>query len=269
MGAHDLRRILATASSGSSVLARGLAVLQIVREGGSLPVRGIAEAADLPLATTYRLVNQLQAAGFLVEHDGHLHPGRQLTGMRDEGRHLIDYASPVLNALAAETGLSAILTVRVHHLALTLHGVAGRRARRAAFVVGQTHGLHAGASATPLLALAPGSVLEAVLAGPLRRYTANTPTSADLPGKLARIRAQGHDVSHGEVQPEWSAVGVPVLIDDTPVCCLSLAAPAHLLSIETSLPALRDGVDWFVESVPSTVGSSLWEPTQIPEGELS
>lgn len=269
MTPEDLERILATAQSGSSVLARGLAVLQIVREGGSLQVREIAEAAGIPVATTYRLVRQLEASGFLVEHDGRLHPGGQLTGMRDEARHLVDYASPVLSALAAETGLSAILTVRVHHLALTLHGVAGRRARRAAFVVGQTHGLHAGASATPLLASAPQAVIDAVLAGRPRRYTTLTPTVEELPEKLARIRARGYDSSRGEIQPEWAAVGLPVVIDDTPVCCLSLAAPIHVMDEQAALAALRTGVRHLIESVPTTVGPSLWEPTQVPEGDLS
>ncbi len=267
MTPETLRRILATGESGSSVLARGLAILQIVRGGGGMAVREIAAASGLPLATTYRLVQQLESAGFLVEHHGQYHPGRQLTGVRDEARHLVDYASPVLHDLAAQTGLSAVLTVRVHHLALNLHAVAGRLARRAVFVVGQTHGLHAGASATPLLALAPQTVVDAVLAGAPRRYTAATPTVAELPDKLARIRERGYDATVGEIQPEWGAVGVPVVIDETPLCCLSLAAPSHLLQEQQSLAALRDGVQRLVDSVPAAVRQSLWEPAQRPVGD--
>ncbi|MDO5698426.1 MAG: helix-turn-helix domain-containing protein [Dermatophilus congolensis] len=268
MAPGDLDRILSTADGGSSILARALAILQIVRRGGGLSAREISAAADLPRTTTYRLVNQLEAAGFLVEHDGLFHPGKQLSGLRDEARHLVDFAHPIQAALAAETGLAAILTVRVHLLALTLHGVPGRLARGAAFVVGESHGLHAGASATPLLALAPAAVIDSVLTGNLRRYTAATPTAADLPAVLAKIRTDGHAVSHGQVQPEWSAVGVPVLIDDTPVCCLSLAAPHHFLDEQAALRALHVGVERLVASVPTTLGHSLWQPS-TPEGDIT
>lgn len=269
MTTGDLARILATGEDGSAVLARGLAILQIVRESGGLTAQEISTRSGIPRATVYRLVEQLQAAGFLVEYHGRHHPGRQLSGMHAEGRHLVDFAHPILHALATETGLAAVLSVRVHHLALTLDGVAGPKGRRAAFVVGQTHGLHAGASAKPLLAFAPASVTSAVLAGSLRQYTANTPTAVELPERLARIREQGFDVSHGERQPEWSAVGMPVPIDDTPACCLSLAAPRHAFDEAAMLDALRDAVRRLVESVPSDARSALWQSSAHPEGAPS
>lgn len=269
MATGDLQRVLASGQQGSSVLARGLGVLQVVREQGSLSVREVADRTGIPLASTYRLVRQLLAAGYLVDHDGSLHPGPLLTGARDQDHHLVEFARPVLHALAQRTELSAILTVRVHHLALTLDGIAGRLARRAAFVIGQTHGLHAGGSATPLLAFAPQDVQSSVLSARLRRYTARTPDAATLPAKLQSIRERGYDATVGEVQPCWAAVGVPAFIDGTLVCCLSLAAPEHLLDVPAAVGELRAGVRDLAAAVPRSIGPDLWHSTEVEEGNLS
>lgn len=256
-----LERILATGEAGSSILARGLGVLHLVAASSGASVKELSARADLPLATTYRLVHQLRAAGFVVEQDGRIHAGAAMAPAA-EGPHLVDYARPALRRAAAETGLSAVLTVRVHTLALCLDVIQAGRGPGASFRIGETRVLYAGASATPLLAFASDAVVDNVLSSGLRRYTAATPTAETLRDKLAEIRARGYDVTHGEVQPHWTGVGLPVFQSDRVYCCLSLTGPSSRISDPDQLvAALQRAAGLLDGGQPSTSHDLLWNPT--------
>lgn len=258
-----LQKILATGTLGSSILARGLGLLHIVAGSSGASVKELAERADLPLATTYRLVTQLREAGFVVELDGRIHAGAAMApGPREEGPHLVDYARPALTKAAAASGLTAVLTVRVHTLALCLDVVPAGRGASASFRIGETRALYAGASATPLLAFASEAILESVLAAGLKRYTAATPTSEGLRDKLGTIRERGYDISSGEVQPQWTAIGLPVFQHESVYCCLSLTAPtARMPRTEGLVAILRESADLLTSSQPPTARGMLWNPT--------
>jgi len=258
-----LQKILATGALGSSILARGLGVLHLVAASSGASVKELAEKADLPLATTYRLVNQLREAGFVVEYDGRVHAGAAIApAAREEGPHLVDYARPALHTAAAESGLTAVLTVRVHTLALCLDVVPAGRGASALFRIGETRALYAGASATPLLAFASEAVVENVLAAGLRRYTAATPTPENLREKLAQIRTRGYDVTRGEIQPQWTGVGLPVFQHENVYCCLSLTGPTARVTHPDRLVAiLRESADLLTRSQPSSQ-RLLWNPTE-------
>lgn len=79
--------------------------------------------------------------------------GGRLTDTEAGGNeHLVIFAAPLLRRLAASSGLTSLLTVRVNTLALTLDGVHAGRFGSPVFRVGETRPLYAAASATPLLA---------------------------------------------------------------------------------------------------------------------
>jgi DNA-binding IclR family transcriptional regulator len=259
-----LARILASSDEGSAILARGLSLLHLVSTTSGASVRDLAAQSGIPLATTYRLVAQLREAGFVVEYDGRIHAGAAIAQARPEERqHLVELARPALARAVRLTGLTAVLTVRVHTLALCLDVLTRSRGESSLFRVGETRELHAGASATPLLAFASDTIVENVIATGLRRYTAITPTAEVLREKLTEIRSRGYDVSHGELQPGWTAVGLPLLQRGAAYCCISLVGETrHIPDPAALVDILRDAAQVLERSLPPETGAiRLWNPT--------
>lgn len=203
-------------------LDRGLRILGFIQDRGQAEVAEVVAGLGIPMSTVYRYVASLKKAGYLAEVDHHLLPsGRLADRSADRPEHLLDLAGPTLNRLRRESGLSVALTVRVHTAALCLDT---RRSGSGyvAFRPGEISPLHAGASATPLLAYAPEAVRRQVLAGRPHRFTAATPDADSLPTELETLRRQGYHLTRGWVTPGMSAAGIPVTAGGRCLCALSL-----------------------------------------------
>ncbi|WP_406386152.1 IclR family transcriptional regulator [Streptomyces sp. NBC_01618] len=243
-----------------SSLDRGLRVLAFIQDRGQAEVAEIISGLGIPSSATYRYVRLLKNAGFLAEIDGKLLPSERLTDRAGDGAgHLVDLARPVLTGLHRRSGLNVVLAVRVHTAALCLDT---RRSGTGSvsFRAGQILSLYAGASATPLLALAPASVQRQVLQGRLQRFTAATPDSAALRAELAAIRVQGYHVSQGWLAPGMTAIGMPVVVAGSCLCALSMVGrDEELTDIAAPLDLLRDGVVELTARLPQAL-SAAWTP---------
>jgi DNA-binding IclR family transcriptional regulator len=192
-------------------------------------IRADALATDvgLPVATVYRYLRDLRAAGFVADADGLYRPGPRLDGgesgevpratLRRLGRS-------VLEGLAAATGETALLAVRSHAHAVCLDQVESHHPMRMAFRVGQALPLYAGAASRVLLAYAPDEIVRAVLAD-VETITPDTPRREDLPRRLRSIRESGVATSRREFVPGAMAIAVPILRRGVCACSLTLAAP--------------------------------------------
>lgn len=220
-----LDRIRAAGVDGSAVLARGLMLLEILRKHSGVTVKELAALADLPLATTYRLIGQLQASGFATEFDGHIHASRVLTLADDSASpHLVEVMRPALLSVSRQTGLATVLTVRVNTLCLTLDSISPVGKPRPLFGIGDTRVIYAGASAKPLLAYAEPEVIAKVTNSARKKYTNATPTGQVLKDALKRIRVKGYDVSDGEIQAQTRGIGIPLLDNGIAYACLSVVS---------------------------------------------
>jgi len=215
----------------SSALLRGLAIVEVLVDRGSLRVEELAAAVDMPVSTVYRYVRALREHGYLDEVAGAYSVGRRLavSGRSSGAQHLVRVAEPYLVRLRERTEETAILTVRVRTTALCLDRVSPRRRLPLSFQRGATRPLYGGAGATVLLAYAPAGVLAEVLASPMPPTTARTPTAATLPGVLATIRERGYAVSTSEVDPQMTSVAAPVFRAGVCVCGLSVAGTERSL----------------------------------------
>lgn len=218
-------RIRAAGVDGSGVLARGLMLLEVLRKHSGVTVKELAELADLPLATTYRLIGQLRASGFATEFDGHIHASRALTLADDSASpHLVEVMRPALLSVSRQTGLATVLTVRVNTLCLTLDSVAPAGIPKPLFRIGDTRVIYAGASAKPLLAFAEPEVIKKVTSSARKQYTNATPIGQDLTDALERIRERGYDVSDGEIQAQSRGIGLPLLDNGIAYACMSVVS---------------------------------------------
>ncbi|WP_327657315.1 IclR family transcriptional regulator [Streptomyces sp. NBC_00483] len=253
---------------GLSSLDRGLRMLTFVQDRGQVDAAEISAGLDMPLSTVYRYVQRLKHSGFLVQVGDRLLPGERLTDRAsDHPDHLVDVARPFLLRLREATGLTSALSVRVHSAALCLDS---RRSGpgSVAFHPGEVHTLYSGASATPLLALAPAAVRRQVLEGRLHRYTATTPDVSGLRHELGLIRRQGYHVTRGWLTPGMSAVGVPVVVGGRCLCALSVvAAENRLADPAVALKALRSAAVELAARVPRDLPAAWIPPGPVPEGD--
>ncbi len=219
-----------------ATLARGLDVLALLAERGGLRVDTLAADLDLPLSTAYRYVGTLCRSGFVEEVNGTYVPGGRLLRLARVGnRHdsLVRLAQPILRSLVAETHETALLTVRAGTMALCLDRAESPRPVRLSLDPGALRPLYAGASAKVLLAFAPDAVVAEILQRELPALTPHTPRRSELPRQLRAIRAEGHAVTRGELDPHAVGVAIAILSDDGLVCSLSVAGPATRLEEPT------------------------------------
>lgn len=248
-------------SDAMTSLTQGLRILAHVQEHGPVRARDLGAALDVPTSTVYRYLATLVESGYLIRVDGQVLPSDRLAGRDAPSHHLVELASGTLRALRRETGLSALLTVRVHTVGVCLESVVATPSHRLHLGRGQVHPLYAGASMTPLLAHAPTEVVESVLHGPLRRFTAATPDAETIRHGLPRVREQGYALSFGEITPGMGALGLGVVVGGRCVCALSLVGEAvSVTDLERLLPRLR-AAGTALEAVLSRPGAQeAWGP---------
>lgn len=251
--------IVTVPRSQYSSLHRGLEILALLQEEGRLRAGTISERLNIPLSTVYRYAAVLRESGFAVETDGYLIPSSRLTEPGRESEHLVHYSAPVLHRLREQSSFTAVLAVRVHTAALCLEAVVAHPKHRISFQRGKIRGLHAGASALPLIAFGPQSVLREVLDTGLRRYTSATPDPDTLKEEVRRIRSDGYAVSHGQVTPGMIGVGVPVLVDGRCLCSLSLVGDAQSTArIDDLVELLNGGAQELRARMPTNAVSQAW-----------
>lgn len=213
-----------------SSFGRGLQVLLALSGGARRTPADIAEDLDLPLSTVYRYLRELRRLSLAIEvGPGVYAAGRALFGLA-LGAPLADqlrlHGASVLNSLTRRTGETTMLSIPVDQGMMTIAQVESPQPMRLSFAPGRLHPLHAGATATVLLAHEAPEVIERILSKPLTRFTPDTVTDPTaLRQRLTQIRAQGYAVSQGEADAHATAVAAPVMYGGRILCALSIAGP--------------------------------------------
>ena len=252
--------------AGQSVASRLLRILEAFETSpSSLSLTQIAERADLPLPTAYRLTRELTQWGALQRDPS----GRYQVGLRlwevaqHGGRQMRDAARPYLQDLFSLTQETSNLAVRKGREALYIDRVySSKRVPRASRVGGRLP-LHATAVGKVLLAYEEPWMQEAYVAVPLQ---APTPHTHVHPGRLLeeleRIREMGYATTLEEDRPGACSIAVSVLWgSDTAGAALVLSVLSTQASQMTRhLPVLR--------GVAGRIGSAVdrWRLTDVPPG---
>ena len=202
------------ATGGPSVASKIFAVLDAF-DGTSTSLRlsTIAERTGLPMPTALRMVRELVGWGGLErQRDGSYRVGRRLWALGVSApcvRRIRRAAAAPMRELCAVTGLEVHLAVLDGTEALVVDGFSGSAGH--AGQDGERLPLHASAAGKVLLAHAPPSTLDAVLAAGLPRLT---PYTIDAPGRLAgqlrRTRRTGTAFAYEETRLGQVAAAAPV-----------------------------------------------------------
>lgn len=252
-------------SAELSTLKRGLEILGLFLDTNSRWNTGlIAQRLHLTKSTTYKYIQTLERAGFLVrELDGSsLRLGPRILELAHSARnpsHIADVAHPILADLVAATNETALLAARMGVQAVCLAKVESRHTLKLSYELGDTYPLHAGGTAQVLLAwLDEQDLSKIVSALEFNAYTEKTIHSVEaFRERLASIRAQGYAVSEGELDVGTFTVAAPVFDRNRQVIAsISLGGPLQRFNDaarERYPMMVRDAADQVAESLTRSV----------------
>lgn len=211
-----------TQSSGyrerNSTTERALTILSMFGEERlALSAAEVSEELGVARSTAYRYLQSLVGGGYLSEDGrGAFRLGArvvELARLARRGFGVSDAALPVMRSLSQRFRQTVLLTKRVGSSVICLEREeASDQFVRLHYERGTLLSLNAGASAQVLLAWLPEEQVRTLVdAAPLERFTASTVTDVDaMMERMARIRADGYAISHGELDSEAVGLAVPL-----------------------------------------------------------
>ena len=197
-------------------LERAIDVLEVLESARSpLRLSEIARRAGLHVATTQRILTVLEARGRVEQDSAGYRTGvAMLFGAHAYlATNPIAVAAPlVLQQLAASTGLTASVFVRVGDSRAVVARVEGKNPLRYELPIGQRLPLHLGAGKS-LAAHMDRVELDDLISrvGDLTHANGERPTPEEFRAELKRVREQGWAVSVDERVVGASSVAAPVI----------------------------------------------------------
>jgi DNA-binding IclR family transcriptional regulator len=194
----------------------------------SLSLQEIADRIDLPKSTTFRIVQSLEKAGYLVRLEDQKYclsfRFTRLAGLVRSTLGVREIARPIMLELAEATKET-----------VSIHTVSGRNRvcidalataaspLRNVVQPGEQVPLLAGSASKVLMAYMPKSQLTPIVSSVARQTKRS---QADVVAELTKIRRQGYAVSHGERLLGLTAISAPIKdTGDEVHYCLSVGGP--------------------------------------------
>ncbi|GAA1123719.1 IclR family transcriptional regulator [Citricoccus alkalitolerans] len=226
---------------------RVLSVLDVFDQDHlELTLSEISRRADLTLSTAHRLVGELRDWGALERTaDGRYAVGLrvlELGTLEPQMLQLRDVAPAYLADLQSAVKANVHLSVRDGHDVVYVESLQRHSGAHVLSRLGGRWPLHTTATGMVLLASAPASVRQDVLASPLKRYTDHTITDPDILRRiLAEVLRTGVAVLTETITLGTFAVGVPVRgPSERVVAALSVTLKIDgSLTVHQVLPALN------------------------------
>lgn len=195
---------------------RALSVLEALADHPGQGVTELAERLGMTKSLVFRILHTLEARGYVARDPERASYGlgyrSWVLGERSSRQTaLLQVALPEMDALRDATSENVNLVLREGDRSLVLATREGRHHMRLFAQAGRRGPLHAGGGSMLLLAYAPEALREAVITGPLTRFTPRTITDPDaLRRVLDRIRAQGWHIAQDDLDEGAFSVAAPI-----------------------------------------------------------
>jgi DNA-binding IclR family transcriptional regulator len=212
----------------------------------SLTLQEIADTIGLAKSTTFRIVQSLEAAGYLIRLEDQKYclsfRFTRLAGMVMSTLSIRQVARPMMAALARHTNETVTLNLTTGRDRTCIDVIDTPSPLMSMARPGQHVPLdHKGATAKTLMAHRPLKEQERLVA-PAARATKRKPEV--LLAELARIRTDGYCYSHGERVLGLSAIAAPILdVSGIADYCITITAPTVRLK-----PRLNEFVKLLLET---------------------
>jgi DNA-binding IclR family transcriptional regulator len=238
-------------TDGSPVVGRALQLLEtIAASDRPLTLPELCALLHLPKATTHRLCQQLEGAGYVVREPGgrRYTPGARLlrVGFNVLRSGLTAERHQILTALVDVIGETCNFNTLAGQEMLYLDRVEARWPLRLHFEIGSHVPIHCTASGKIMLAaMKPPERRRIIDTAGLPPYTPHTITSrSEFEAELSAVAQQGYSLDREEFLLGMTAIAVPVMGQDGAViAAVACHAPSVRFNIERAkghLPQLKD-----------------------------
>ncbi len=220
-------------------VSKALSLLTLFNK--SQPEIGLSDATRLSgmnKATTYRLLSELQAQGF-VEQVGNDRAYRlgpeilRLAALREAAVPLLSVAREILGHLVAATGETAHMSqVQGRQLNTLTYAYGARHGTQVRMEDAEVLSFHATSSGLAVLGFAPPEFVDDILSRPLTAHTDETQTDPDLiRAALVEVRASGIAESVGGFEADVHSHAMPIFGPDArPIGALAIASPVSRMN---------------------------------------
>ncbi len=237
-------------------------------DGRELGVRDFALLLGVHKSTASRLAATLAAHGFVERVPGsdRFRLGPQLARiglLAVGGRTLVDVARPAMEALAAQTGETVVLSVPAGNEALDVAETGASHRIRASTWIGRRTPLHASSDGKVFLAFGAAALPSDAR---LEALTARTVTDRrDLARQLADTRQRGWATAVGELEEGLNGVAAPILDGEGDcVAALSVSGPVYRATLER-LPELATMCVTAADDVSARLSTATSAPAAARE----
>lgn len=222
----------------SSTVVKALSLLNHFSEDRpELGLTELARLSTLDKAAVHRMMGAMMESG-LVEQQAESRLYRlgagvlRLARVRETAFPIHSIVQPILDALREETSETVHASL-LSGMALANIGTAeSTRGSRVSLQAGEILPLHSTASGLAVLAFAPPSLREKVLALPLTARTTQTVTDpADLEKRINLVARQGYSISDQTNEDDVHGTAAPVF-DMSGLACgaVSVSTPSHRMT---------------------------------------
>lgn len=222
-----------------SAVLKGLKVLETVNRLGPASLREITDATGLPKASTLRLLDTLQHAGYVSAMSDvrrYIVTARVLALSNNfrQDEAVVAVAAPILKVLREKTGWPSDLGI-YHHGKMV---IADTNRESGAFSMNRSVGSRVSMTTTSLgkvyLAFCPEQERERIFEylESVNDVEENKDLTREKFERMAKkIRKQGYATSDQEKGKTIRAIGVPVLHEDQVLCAFNIIVPAQVVSM--------------------------------------
>lgn len=220
----------------NKTLDKGIELLfQFTERNPTLSVKDMMTLLDIPRSTTYRLLDTLKSKQ-LIQESG---PGRynlgvgvlQLAKVASIGMNLLTIARPIMEKLSEETGETVILSGLINNQAICLERIESAQVIKLTFERGRVQPLHAGASATVLLAFMDPDKQKMIIED-LKAEQLIDDRDFFLQ-RLNDVKKRGYVISNEEVDQGAWAVAAPIISTNGNILAgLSVAGPKFRINVK-------------------------------------
>jgi DNA-binding IclR family transcriptional regulator len=211
-------------------LERGIEVLEILAERGSVKLAELPELLHVSRATAFRLLATLQERGYVerlpVQRGYRLGAGAVILASAYKVSTLITITETAMEELRERTGETVNLALWRGRKLVYAEVLDGLHALRMSGSVGQVAPLHCTALGKAMLAWLPSDDARSLIGDePFKKHTERTMTTwSALDAELAGIRHRGFSVEVEEMDVGAGCIGGPILnARGRPVAALSVS----------------------------------------------
>ncbi len=226
-----------------STIGKALALLDLISQiEGDVGLSDAARLGGLDKATARRLLVEMEKHGF-IEQDAETRRYRigsapvRLARIREARYPFVGIAAPFAKMLAEAVGETVHISEFSGGRLATVHVEDSQQAHRVIVKVGSILPFHATASGLAFLAFAAPQTVEAVLAGPLERFSEHTAATPEKLRALLRETAErGFSLSRQGLEEGVISTAAAILAPNgKPVGTVAIAAPMVRANEETML----------------------------------